>query len=357
MERIHKIPYDEAHPVRVTRMEQNVEFLDQNVILEEQNVEQMGQNVEHVERNVILEVQNVEYVGQNVEFRCGLCQKVLSCKKSLHRHRIICTESSNPLECKFCNRIFNTRSAKSKHIQKCKIETQRSIQNSIEEKQKTSSTSVIIPEKSDSLIPTQPSSVTCTGNVVNSQSVIHKQTNNTQNNNTQNNTVIINAFGKEDISHITPEFISRCIRMANNTGIHNMVKEVHLNPNVPSNHNVRVRSSKKELMEIFNDESRWQIQDKTFTLDNIIRGVCDKMMEHYQENTDDIRTEDGDKEYYYYRKLIEVANQSPIIRYYNLRKQVYASVLDFTKYRMTISIEPSDSESIIPIPSSTEVQM
>jgi hypothetical protein len=214
---------------------------------------------------------------------------------------------------------------------------------------------LIQKSSNNALIPSpSTSSTTGSGNIVNSQSVIQKQQNNIQNN---HNTVIINAFGKEDISHITPEFINKCIRMANNTGIHNMVKEVHLNPNIPSNHNVRIRSCKKQLMEVFNDEQRWQVQDKTFTLDTIIRGVCDKMMEHYKDNTNDIRSEDTDTEYYYYHKLMEVTNQSPIIRYYNLRKQVYASVLDFTKYRMTISIEPSDSESIIPIPSSSEVQM
>jgi hypothetical protein len=71
------------------------------------NIKKHVENVENVEQNVENVEQNVENVEQNVE-------------------------NNKSIICEFCNKIFNTRSAKSKHKKKCTI-----ILNKIEENDMT----------------------------------------------------------------------------------------------------------------------------------------------------------------------------------------------------------------------------
>ena len=65
--------------------------------------------------------QNVNSDGQNVNinnktvFNCKLCNKVLSCKRSLIRHEKLC-KGINSLQCPTCKMLFNTRQSKHQHV-------------------------------------------------------------------------------------------------------------------------------------------------------------------------------------------------------------------------------------------------
>ena len=96
-----------------------------------QNVTPDAQNVTPVAQNVTPDAQNVTPIAQNVTFfkehnniqenQCTHCNKILANKWSLKRHNIKCIGIKDPYICNFCNKSFNTRNGKCKHIKICKL--------------------------------------------------------------------------------------------------------------------------------------------------------------------------------------------------------------------------------------------
>ena len=112
---------------------------------------------------------------------------------------------------------------------------------------------------------------------------ITNNTNNTFNivQNNQNN-VVLNTFGNEDTSHLAHEFLSHCL-MNPTKGITHLIDSIHYNPDVPANHNVRHKSTKKNTMEKFID-AHWTECDASNTLDELIRKGYRILNAHYAEH-------------------------------------------------------------------------
>jgi hypothetical protein len=79
-----------------------------------------------------------------------------------------------------------------------------------------------------------------------------------------NNNITINVLGKEDHSHLTPELLERCIKMAE-SGVLEMVRKIHFNPDKPENHNVRITSIKDWQSGLiqFRQGDDWDLTDKS----------------------------------------------------------------------------------------------
>ena len=73
-----------------------------------------GQSVNHMKQFVNTDGQNVIINNRDV-FDCKMCNKVLSCKRSLVRHEKVC-KGVNSLQCPTCKMFFNTRQSKHQHI-------------------------------------------------------------------------------------------------------------------------------------------------------------------------------------------------------------------------------------------------
>ncbi len=54
------------------------------------------------------------------ENQCSKCNKILSSKRYLEKHLLICKGVLNPLECHYCHKILCDSSSKSKHLKICK---------------------------------------------------------------------------------------------------------------------------------------------------------------------------------------------------------------------------------------------
>ena len=52
--------------------------------------------------------------------KCSKCNKILSSKRCLKNHLLICKGVSNPLECHICHKILYDSSSKSKHLKICR---------------------------------------------------------------------------------------------------------------------------------------------------------------------------------------------------------------------------------------------
>ena len=92
---------------------QNATLMEQNATLERQNATLEGQNA-------TLEGQNATFQSKN-EFNCNLCNKKLSCLKSLNRHLKIC-KGVHSLQCPICKKIFSNSGSKSRHMKNVKCE-------------------------------------------------------------------------------------------------------------------------------------------------------------------------------------------------------------------------------------------
>ena len=115
----------------------------------------------------------------------------------------------------------------------------------------------------------------------NNQPSINNNTIIIQTNNTQNN-ISVHAFGNEDISHLSHDFLSHCL-MNPTKGITNLIDNIHYNTEVPSNHNVRYKSTKQNTMEKFVD-AHWTECDASNTLDELIRKGYRILNAHYAEH-------------------------------------------------------------------------
>lgn len=61
------------------------------------------------------------------KFKCDKCHKFLSSRQYLNIHKEKCDGISNPNECCICHNIFNNRFSKSRHLKKCKLESENNI--------------------------------------------------------------------------------------------------------------------------------------------------------------------------------------------------------------------------------------
>jgi hypothetical protein len=97
--------------------------------------------------------------------------------------------------------------------------------------------------------------------------------------NQQNINITINNFGEESTQHLTPEFLRNCI-LNPTREFKNLITEIHYNPDVPENHNLRFKSSKRNTFEKFITLG-WQECDATNTLDELIRKGYRVLNAHY----------------------------------------------------------------------------
>lgn len=116
----------------------------------------------------------------------------------------------------------------------------------------------------------------------------------TINNNVQNNIVIntpypLRKFGHEYTDYITNDFFDEVFF---DTGLTHqafttLLKLLHFDPDFPENHNVRIKSSKRELMEIFRGDHWDSVTFFNGIREMIINGK-NRFKEYYEKNKEDI---------------------------------------------------------------------
>lgn len=114
------------------------------------------------------------------------------------------------------------------------------------------------------------------------QPINNTNSNNTINSNNQININIV-AHGKEDISYLTKDFLTHCVKDITAEGIPKLIEQVHFNDQVPENQNIRIVSNKQNLMKTFNGE-KWNMISKNTALDNMIIKGRNIAFKHYNNN-------------------------------------------------------------------------
>lgn len=134
---------------------------------------------------------------KTAKLACDTCYRRFHSKKTLTKHKEECKQEQHPLECKYCKKVLSSSSNKSRHHKTYNMNNHN-------------------------------------GDQTNHISGSHNTVNQTVNQN--NNYIIINEFGKEDMSYVSDEehdkFIKNCINK-NLQGILDYIADRHFNKHHP----------------------------------------------------------------------------------------------------------------------------
>ena len=101
---------------------------------------------------------------------------------------------------------------------------------------------------------------------------------NTINNNVTQN-IIINSYGKEDISYIKDKYFTELLKIPF-VAIPKIVKDLHFHLEHPENHNILITNRKEPYIKVFKD-NKWLLEDKKEVLDDLVDKSYDLLGEHY----------------------------------------------------------------------------
>ena len=184
------------------------------------------------------------------------------CKSNVSQNVSQC--KSNIFACKYCGNEYVHRQSKYSHEKKCK---EKGFSNK--------EVAEVIANK-DQIISEQDKLVSelKTQNA----NLLQKVGNN---NTTNNNTININlrAFGKENLSYITEDFIKDLISYNLYSAIPKLLKEIHFNPDHKENMNTMIPNRKEALAKTFNGD-RWDFTSKDIALEDMTDRAFNKLTEY-----------------------------------------------------------------------------
>ena len=108
---------------------------------------------------------------------------------------------------------------------------------------------------------------------------VGKNTYNTTYNNTYN-IVVLNAFGKEDISYFDEDSIKSIINKGPFNSIPELIKHLHFNPKFSENHNIKIPNKKLPWASIYNGD-QWEYRDKDDTIEDLSHKAYGIINNHY----------------------------------------------------------------------------
>ena len=111
------------------------------------------------------------------------------------------------------------------------------------------------------------------------------QISNNSNNKISNKTITINSYGNESIDHLSSEYFKDLISLPY-TAVQKLIKDIHCNPHVPENHNLRKRNKKDKFIEYY-DGKKWKVEDKKKKLDHLV-DMTFTILENIVDIEDDI---------------------------------------------------------------------
>jgi hypothetical protein len=160
--------------------------------------------------------------------------------------------------------------------------------------------------------------------------------NTTINNNTFN--IQLNSFGNENMSYLTPEFLTYCLRNPKK-GLSSLIEMIHYNKDYPENHNLRCKSLKNNVFERFVD-THWTLCDASNTLDELIRKGYRILESHIsQQSSNDPDFYDDENTVYAIQRFRVVLTDKQSQDYYSVKRDLRLLVKDKTMYLLEL-VEP-----------------
>ena len=193
---------------------------------------------------------------------------------------------NSDLGCNYCGKVFKRKDNLTRHIHlRCKII--KSQMNELEsEKSKLEDKNIELETKTVEL---ENKVEKLSHDLINKpQSIITNTTqNNINNGKISNKTININSYGNESIDHLTKSYLRDLIGLPY-TAVQKLIKDIHCNPKVPENHNLRKRNKKDKFIEYF-DGNEWKVEDKKKQLDHLV-DMTFTILENIVDMEDDIES-------------------------------------------------------------------
>ena len=230
-----------------------------------------------------------EYIKYNIteKIKCKQNVNVLLTKhkKCQQNVNVLSTKNCELYECEYCNKQFNSRQGRWKHLKICKeklkddedkenlLNLVEMLNSQLDEQRKQLNRQL---EEQREQIKEQNEQI---------KELIKKAGVNigTQNN-IQNNIQIL-AYGSSDISHLTDKDYVKCLKHSNFC-IPHLIKEIHFNPKKPENHNIYISNLKNNYVMIYNGH-KWMLNDREESIQNLIddkESIIEQKLEEWIEN-------------------------------------------------------------------------
>ena len=196
--------------------------------------------------------------------------------------------SSKTYDCEYCGKKFNKCSNKSRHKKICKEkprDTETIVHDLSEQVKKLQSQ---IEDLHASKVQNISSNNTSNSSTTNNTCNTSNNTNNTQNININ----LPNNFGRENMAAIPESLISTLFM---NLRFRELLANLHCDPNFPENQNVRIRSVKRNTMEIFRN-NKWDIMTFTSGLTELLLQGHKIFKDYYNKDKERILEEDMSEE-------------------------------------------------------------
>lgn len=241
------------------------------------------------------------------QFECERCCRVFDTKAHLIQHlkrKLPCEPLRSDIEpvnliekltkkqydekhkycCDYCDLRFMTSSGKRKHMEGCSTKLQIFLERNIKNNQIVKSLQDEISNLKQQLNDQQPISNVTNNNIIN--------------NNIQNNIVVnLKDFYVDYVPHIEmdKEFLEMCLMTKDIT---KLIETIHCDKDHPEYHNVRLKSRKDSLMEVYAD-GKWIVTSSEETLDDLVKKGYRVLKRYSHKNKDQLmqRCEDDGEEY------------------------------------------------------------
>ena len=189
---------------------------------------------------------------------------------------------SNRLDtiCRFCNKDFKKKYNLIRHEECCSYRTKdNDSYDSYSSSQESEKKQYYTESEKDIIIASKDKIIEALKNQI--EVLLKNQgSNNVHNNITYNTSIVLNAFGKENTSYITAEYLTKLIKDGPIETIPKLLEHIHFNPDHTENHNIKIPNRKQGYAEIYNGES-WQISDKRQTIEAMSDKAYNIINTHY----------------------------------------------------------------------------
>jgi hypothetical protein len=150
------------------------------------------------------------------------------------------------------------------------------------------------------------------------------------NNNIQVN--VINGFGREDTSHLTTQFLDRCVKKTN-AGLIDLLDKLHFGADHGCNANVRITNRKLPLAEV-NNGTQWHFCKKDTVIHEMVDRGQDILQEHLDEHQERIKEQISESMWEHIHEYFERMEVKDAATIQNILDDVYIMLLNKTRELM-----------------------